>query len=805
MWRNYLTVAWRFLLADRVFTFVNLLGLAVGLASVIIISLHVTHAFSSDRWLPGHEDLFRIDTLESTPGRDPLDIARAPGPLKGALLKSFPEIEDISRAYPTPVNVVREGRPYREQLLVADPNFFSLLRLPLISGNAATALAGTGSVVLSTRAALRYFGREDVVGARLTIAAPSPRDFIVSATFPSLPDNSHMAFDLVIPAPAYFPRGGEEIAGIPDNWGGAYFFTYARLRPGADLRAIEGHLPALVDRSLPRWLTGILSVPPHEFYRFRFVPVGDIPFDGGAIAAAKPKQSRTTLLALSAVALLILAVATINFANLTTARSTQRAREVALRKVVGASRFQILMQFMGEAFILAALAGLLGLTLVELSLPYVAGLLGLPPTFAPQMDWRFWAGAALVVLVTAIMSGFYPSLVLSRIRPAALFNRAQAAARSGPLRETLVVAQFAVSIALIAATAIMLMQMRYTRNADLNFDSENLLVVRVPEGAEHEAAAAALKEQFARLAGVVDVARSSAVPSDPSEDNLSIDRPGEAKPLQLGFHRVDGDFFQTYGVRPLAGRIESGIVGDEAGAAVLINEAALKRLGYMSAAEAVGTVIRSSKSEYRIAGVVPDLKFRSLHSPVRDELFILDEAPGRVLTIRFATGDLPAFLAEIDRTWRQRLPHSEIDRAFLDASLGELYADEDRQARLLAIFSAIAILLSSLGLLAMAAFSVQRRARELALRKVLGAGTADLLRALLWGSLRPVLLANLIAWPVAWWAMRSWLNGFDARIDIGPAPFVLASLLALAVAAATVGGQALKAARANPINALRYE
>ena len=238
MWRNYLTVALRFLLADRVFTFINLLGLAVGLASVIIISLYVTHALSFDRWLPDHERLFRIDTFETTPGRAPLDIARAPGPLKDELLKSFPQILDISRAYPVAANVVREGRPYREQLLVADPNFISLIRLPLLSQHAATALAGTGSVALSTRAALRYFGRADVIGARITIAAPRPRDFIVSAIFPTLPDNSHMAFDILIPAAAYFPQGGEEVSGIPENWGGAFFFTYPRLRPGSDTRSI---------------------------------------------------------------------------------------------------------------------------------------------------------------------------------------------------------------------------------------------------------------------------------------------------------------------------------------------------------------------------------------------------------------------------------------------------------------------------------------------------------------------------------------------------------------------------------------
>ena len=789
LWRNYLTVGWRFLLADRVFTLVNLLGLAVGLASVIVIALHVAHAFSSDSWIPGHERLFRVDTRETTPGRDTVDIAHAPGPLKEALLKSFPEIEDISRAYPAPANVVRAGRPFQEQVLVADPNFLSLLRLPLLAGDARTALANTGSLALSSRAALKYFGSEDVVGKRLTIAAPAPRDFTVSAVFRTLPDNSHMAFDLIIPAAGYFPAGGEEIAGIPDNWGGAYFFTYARLRPGADPGAIERHLPALVDRSLPGWMTGLLSVPPHEYYQFRFVPVRDIPFDGGAVGAAKPKQSRATLLTLAAVALLILGIATINFANLTTARSTLRAREVALRKVVGASRRHILVQFMGEAILLAA----------------AAGLLGLPPSFAPQADWRFWAGTAFVVLVTALMSGLYPSVVLSRIRPTALFNRSEGAARSRTLREALVVGQFAVAIGLIAATAIMLSQMRHVRSAELHFDSRNLLVLRLPEGAQHDAAARALKERFARLSGVVDVALSSAVPSDPSEDNLSVDRPGEAKPLQLGFHRVDNDFFRTYRVRPLAGRTETAMTAEPGRAAVVVNQAAARRLGYATPEAALGARVRTGKTEFRIVGVVPNVKFRSLHAPVRDELFILEDEPGRALTIRHSAADLPAFLAEVDRIWRERLPQVEIERAFLDDSLDELYTAEARQARLLTIFSGIAILLSCLGLLAMAAFAVQRRTREIALRKVLGARTADLVRALLWSSLRPVLIANLIAWPVAWWAMRGWLNGFHTRIDLGPAPFLLAGLVATGVAIGTVAGHAVKVARANPIHALRYE
>jgi putative ABC transport system permease protein len=799
MWRNYLTVAWRFLLADRLFTFVNLLGLAVGLASVILISLHVTSALGSDRWLPGHERLVRVDTRETHPGREPLDIARAPGPLREALLRTFPEIEDISRAYSVPAGILRDGRPFREELLVADPNFFSLLGLPMARGSAGRALAGTASIALSERAALKYFGRSDVVGSRLTVIAPSPRDFTVAAVFKTLPENSHMTFDVVIPAEGYFPTAGEETAAIPDNWGGAYFFTYARLKPGADIAAIERSLPALVDRSLPQWLTGMLSVPPHRFYSFRFVPLADIPFDGGAIASFKPKQSRTTLLVLAAVAMLILAIAAINFANLTTARSTLRTREVAIRKVVGAKSRQIFVQFMGEAVLLTALAGLIGLSLAELSFPYLASMVGVAPELAPGRDWRFWAIIAFGVLATAIASGLYPSVILSRVRPTALFGRGDAAVRTGLVREILVVAQFAVSIALIAATTVMLMQMRFTREADLNFDSADMLVLRLPEGAETGAGVNGFRERLLREPGVLGASFSSAVPSDPSEDNVSIDRSGEAKPLQIGFHKVDPDFFRTYRVQPLAGRTGGRLV---AANSVVINQAALRRLGISRPEQAVGRSLRASGIEYRIVGVVPNLHFRSLHEPVRDEMFILSDTPGRILSVRLAR---PEIAEAVERLWRERFPDREIERSFLDDDLDALYDAERRQARLLGLFAAIAVLLSCLGLAAMASFAARRRAREVAIRKVLGGRTWDIVKLIAWQFTRPVIIAAFIAWPVAWLAMRGWLNRFDARIELGPGPFLLAGILALAIAIGTIAGHAIKVARANPIHTLRYE
>ncbi len=525
MWAHYFKVALAVSLRDRFFSALNLMGLAVGLASVAFIFLYVKNEFSYDSWLPRHENLYRIDTVETAPGQESLEIALAPGPLKAALIKDFPQIEDIARAYVAEGSVLRGAQPVDEDILVADPNFFTLVGLPFTAGNAEQALGGTGSVALSAEAATRYFGRADVVGERLTLMVPQPRDFVVSAVFETIPDNSHMAFDVVIPFEGYFGAAAEEIAAILENWGGAYFHTYVRLRPGSDASALERRLPAFVDRTLPQWITEAIKAPAHEFYQFSLVPVRDLHFDGAAAAAMKPPSSRTNVLAMATIALLILLIASINFANLTTARSTLRAREVALRKAVGAKRRQILVQFLSEAIFVTTCAGLVALAIVELTLPYVRQLLGLPPGFSQPGQWQLWVGLIVLVLVTAIGSGLYPSIVVSRIRPALAFNREYVRRTGGAVRGALVVLQFAISIGLIAATLVMLMQTRFARETELGFDKENMLVLRVPEG--RAAIARSLADAVERHPDVAAVTLSSAVPSELSSDNFSVRLPNE--------------------------------------------------------------------------------------------------------------------------------------------------------------------------------------------------------------------------------------------------------------------------------------
>ena len=811
---HYARLAVRLLVADRWFSLVNLGGLALGLASVALIGLYVRHEFNYDRFLPDREALYRIDTVETAPGHEPIDIALAPGPLAPALRAQFPQIEAISRAYRFGATAIRDNQPFAEMILAADPNFFSVLGLPFAAGAPERALAGTNLIAISERAAEKYFGTTQAIGRRLTMRLPQTRDFTVSAVFRTIPDNSHLDFDIVIPHAAYFGAADEAVMAIPDSWGGAYFHTYARLRPGARTADIEGHLPALVDRSFPASLREIISTAPHEVYQFRFVPAADIHFEGAPIEAMRPPSSRTALVALSFVAALILLIACINFGNLLAARSSLRAREVALRKVVGAARADIIVQFLFEALLVAGVAGLFSVALVEIALPYLEASLGLPAHYLRPEIGSVWLGMAALIFATAAMAGVYPSLLISKIRPAAVFNREFARRSGGRFRGALLFLQFAISICLVTVTIVMLMQWRLTQHMDLGFDREGLTVIRAPDGQDANEQARAFADALARLPGVERASLSSAVPSDVSENNLTFRFGGESRPIQLGYHRVDNDFFETYAVTPLAGRtstmradrLETGEAAERSGATpVILNRSSLDRLGFDRPEAAIGQILQGRDSPYEIIGVVPDLHFRSLHAPVRDEVFVLDETAGSNVSLRIAPGREAEVANQVDRLWRERFPDEVIDRADLADLIDDLYAKDARQLVLLTLFAGLAIILSCVGLLAMAAFALQRRTKEIALRKVLGARTADILRLLLWDFLKPVLLANLIAWPIAWYVTRNWLDTFTYRIEMPPLAFAAATLATLVLAAAAVIVHSVRTSRLHPAPALRRE
>jgi putative ABC transport system permease protein len=803
MWRHYLAMALRVMAADRVYTFINLGGLATGLAAMALLFLHVGGQLGFEGWLPDHQRTYRIDGTETAPGRDPVRVARAPGPLRDALPRAVPGIEQIARLYDVQASVIRDGLPFAERIMAADPNFFSVIRLPFVAGDPERALADPAGIAISERASARYFGGADPIGRRLTLRLPQPRDFTVRAVFRTLPSDSHMDFDLVVPLAAYFGSASEAVKAIPESWGGSYFFTYARLASGADPGAIEASLPGFVDRNMPAWMKGAIKSAPHDYYHFRLIPLSEVHFDGGPVAAMKPGDSRAALLGLSAIALLILAVAAVNFANLAAARSTLRAREVALRKVLGARRRQILVQFGVEALLLVTLAGLVGVSLVELGRPWLAALLGAPPDTLAGRDWQMWAAIALVAAVTAIVSGLYPATIVARIRPAVILASGRLRFPGGGLRQGLVIGQFAVSTALIAIAIVMTLQMRFADRADLGFDREGLLIVRAPADLDQPERMRAFAEAARRLPGIQGAALSSAVPSDESEDNLSVLLPGSAKPVQVGVHRVSPDFFATYKVRLLAGRAPPAERSGAELAPVVVNAAALPRLGLGDPAGAIGRILRTGTSRFEVAGVAANVRFRSLREGIRDEIYRVEATPGGIVSLRLDPAQRQAARAAVERLWRARFPEAPFAGRLLEDSLESLYGAERRQVRLVILFSSIAILLSCLGLFAMAAFSAQQRQREIAIRKLLGARSADIARLLLLHFAWPVLLANAIAWPAAWLVLRHWLDGFAYRVELPISAFLAASVAALAIALVAVAGQALSSARLRPAAILR--
>jgi putative ABC transport system permease protein len=806
--------ALRVMMRDRFFALANLMGLAIGLAAAAFIFLYVRNEFGYDRWIPDHASLYRIDTVESVPGQSPVEIAQAPGPLPAALQSAFPQIVESTRAYPIETSALRGADPLPVRVMAADPNFLALLGLPMLDGSAGGALSNPGSLALSRTAALRLFGTADAVGRRTTLMLPEARDFVVAAVFEDVPRNSHLELEIVVPFAAYFASAGEEVRAIPENWGGAYFHTYVRLRPGASPTDFADAMPAFVDRSLPQWLTGLLKTAPHEYYQFRFIAVRDVHFDGAAIGALRPPADRGRVVALALVAVLILLVACVNFANLTMARAMLRAREVALRKVLGADRRRIFGQFVGEALVVTALAGLIALALVELFLPWLTTAFGLPQGALAGDRLALLPAMGGLVFLTALGASVYPALAVARISPATIFNRDHAQRRAGAVRGLLVVAQFAVAIGLTILVLVMALQTRFVRDAGLGFAQERLMVIRVPDMANRDMVVRGLRDALARRPEVLHVARSSAVPTDASEAKIAVDLPGMAKPVQIGFHSVDDDFFETFGLQPVAGRLPDLALADPAagqaeGSAaeqpVLINQRAVAELGFGTADAAIGRVIRAGTTTFSVRGVVPDMHFRSLHESVRPELYRLAADAGPVLTLRLRDGDPAPLIAAIEALWRERLPGRVLDRFYLDDRIEALYGEERRQAGLLTMFAVLAILLSCLGLLAMTAFAAARRTREIAIRKVLGARTQDIIRLLVWQFTRPVLVANLIAWPVALFAARDWLDRFAYRIELPLWAFPAAGLAALAVALLAVGRHSVAVARTPPAVALRRE
>ncbi|HEX8639704.1 MAG TPA: FtsX-like permease family protein, partial [Allosphingosinicella sp.] len=615
-----------------------------------------------------------------------------------------------------------------------------------------------------------------------------------------------------------------------DNLNGWFF---ARLRAGADPEGVHGALLRWRDRNVPPVTVEGRTARPGEGFDWRLVNIVDVHLGEAQATAMAQGNDRRTLITYTAAAILILGIACFNFVNLATARALRRAREVALRKVLGASRRQLIVQFLGESLLVALGATLIALTLLELTLPVLRELLDADITLSYLGDPALMLAVVVLTLAAGAAGGLYPAFYVSRFQPALVLKTAAGATevgRTGALRLLLVMFQFAVSIGLLACTLVVYAQSVYGAATDPGYRRDQLLQIGI-EGIANPVRgrrSEALVRELEKVEGVISAGRTSIGVATPNHSNTSVARPGQ-EPVSLGNYRVDEGFFETMGMTLVAGRgfdpnrpmdrssgasagadpaIEQALVAR--GANVVVNELAARRLGFTNPADAVGSRAEASFVDagavpVTIVGVVRDTRFRSIREPVDPIMFRFADDFISHIVVRHDGTDPAAVRERIRRVWQRFEPDVPFEAEFSEDIVRKLYGAEQSRAAIFAGFAGLALLVACLGLFGLAAFAAERRTKEIGIRKVLGARTRDIVRLLAWQFSKPVIVANLIAWPVAWWAMRDWLNTFDARIDLGPTPFMLAGALALAIALGTIAGHAVKVARANPIHALRYE
>ncbi|HEV2567604.1 ABC transporter permease [Sphingomonas sp.] len=832
MWGNYLTLGFRSLMKNGTYAFINIAGLALGLAACLLLLLYVRYETSYDAWLPDAERVYQLQSVNTDPETGRVTVSQGShGVVAAPLKKDFPQIEYAVRADVSQLVLTRGADPVFADVWMTEPDFFQILRLPFLRGDPATALNDANALVLSRSEAIRLFGSLDVVGQTITNVRRGKKiEKRITGVFENLPKNSHLDIKNV-------GRISEEAA-AECSWSCINGGVYVKLRPGTTVAPIHAGLPAWEKRNIPPQDVGGQKVSEGDRFDWKLVNVRDVHLSGAEGEPEKPTNDRTTIVTFTVIALLILGIASANFVNLATARAGQRAREVALRKVLGASRKQLLVQFLGESLLLTAIAMLIALSLAELVMPWLSAFLNADLKLAYLGTEGVLATVVGLWLAVGLAGGLYPAFFLSRFQPGAVLkaNRSNAEPPgTGRVRSALVVAQFAVSIGLIACTIVIYAQTQFVRTNDAGYRREGLFTVSNMDRAAVVPVADTIIREAQRIPGVQAAAGAAIFPASGTTLNAKVIVPGRAKPATIGWYSVSPEFFETVGTKLLAGRTLSSSFANDAvrisdvimaegdalkqrqrelnarGGNTVVNRTAARQMGFADPASAIGKTVRVNTFQdgagllpLTIVGVVEDSRFRSMREPPEPMMFYNDGLYLR-LVVRYESDNPEAVRQSVGRLWKRLAPDVPYEADYAEAELAELYRTDRARGISFAGFSLLAVVIAALGLFGLAAFTADRRTKEIGIRKVFGATVADIVRLLAWQFSKPVILANLIAWPVAWWIMRDWLNQFDARIALTPGPFVVAGLLALIIAVGTVSSHAIRIARTNPIHALRYE
>lgn len=827
MFINYIKVALRNLYRDKLFSAINIGGLAVGIASVIMIFLFVRDELSYDGFWTDADQIYRMEVDINVPGRLPETWAVTAGPIHEALLKDYTEIDSASRLLANRLVVTYNGNNYFENVGAVNANFFDMFDMPVEDGNASAAISDTSSVVITRRTAIKYFGSGNAIGNDIEVQINGvTHTYIVGAVIANLPQNTHFTSDIFL----LFNRGNylnSNGTSFADNWGNTSFYNYIKLKQNADVIALGHDLDDFTNRNSPSQMTDGVGYEMSDIFGHYLVNIQDIYLKGAQSGRMKAGGDYTSVQTFIAIAGLILLISSINFINLSTAKSVLRSKEISLRKVFGADRLNIIFQFLGETLVVTTLALSIALVMVYVTLPsFNAMILRLIETNF-MSDPFFLTPLAGLMVVVVLGAGFYPSFVVSSFRPAdALRARRSSGTYSGKMRSFFVILQFAISIGLIISSTIIYQQTQLATSMDLGYEKDNIMVLRGVNNNTEEPSSQldALKNRMQQHGDITSVSYSSAIPFDAYNNFASIYLPHlqGSDPQRINLRYVDQDYFPTLSVDMLNGRnfdpqysldrmlprnADGSLINSTQSA--IINEAAVSKLGFNSNSDAIGKIVSWGQGEntrqLAIVGIIPDIHIMPT-TYVDEPMMYLWFTPGvNSMIIRFNTPDINALGSWVDQAWTDVVPDRPIQRSFLNEQIVAAYEGYQTRAQILAVFSILALIVSSLGLFGLASFDTQKRTLEVGIRKVMGASVGKIARLLMWQFSQPVMIANIIAWPVAWYFMSDWLQGFVYRISLNPLIFIGAGFGTLLIAWTTVGIHAFLVARTNPIKALKHE
>jgi putative ABC transport system permease protein len=808
MFPNYFKTALRSLSRHRSFSIINIAGLTLGLTAAMLIALFVWDEHQYDRSIPGSDRVYRVFST-TTNGQGTSDLAVSPPAFAGILRKEFPATEEVTRVLMTSEykQLFEAGgkQLYEVHGFFVDSTFFKVFPLKFACGTPVNALNSPGSIVLSREMAARYFGDAYPVGQKILI---DKKPVQVTGVFEKDP-KFHLSFDYLQPI---------STMGVPadrmQSWGWQQFFTYVKVRQGADIRPMEtGFTRIIQQRAWP-------DTKAHGFsYLPRFQPVRDIHLHSADFKFDNAQRGNITYVnALIVIAVFILLIACFNFINLSTALSVRRAREVGVRKAIGAVRQQLIGQFISETLLLTLLSVILAGALTALLLPALNHFTDKTISAVLLLQPVAVGGIVALLLIVGLSAGFYPALVLSGFDPVKVLKAGMAPSgtpgRTPWLRHGLVVVQFSLSILLILSAIIVFRQVDYLHHKDLGFNKEQILFFPL-RGDKLAKSTDAFRTDLLQLPGVSSVSIGYGYPGDlVAGDEIILNRNGQTVTQSVTQLTVDFDYIKTLQLQLLAGRDFSPAMGTDQDHAWIINETAVRELGFGTPDKALGQTLSwhpwdgnnpDSLKVGKVIGVVKDFNYKSLYDKIEPAVLqIYPQAAYRV-AVKLSTNNMAATLSQINGVWNQFAPDYPLEYKFLDQNFAQLYDSEDKLQTLLWVFTCIAIFIGCLGLFGLAAYTAETRRKEIGIRKILGATTEGVLMLLSKDFIRPVVLSLLIASPVTVFVMGRWLEGFAYRVAISWWMFALAGAVAVVIALLTVGYQTIRAARVNPVDSLRSE